>query len=410
MKPWTTIFLLATIAAFSLSAAPCIDNREDLLRYPSPPELRVTHFKRLNWRQLGPYARRATELGLYSEWSRIGKPPVGMDLATYTAHLRDILHEQGVRTTLETPEEGHNTLVLESVAPEGNPMAKCYLDMAHATEVKRLVVQLTEVDYRERAMTHGRGGKDPYFSRPRREIGLPMDIVLNMIDGGFHPDIIHEFRHAAFSVQGEHSFFNHAFLRMDSSISLFGDRVDSATRNLPYREYLSVEEIYNFALDATFYLDRAMLSSPTSSYNWQEFRSIIFTLEVISKSATDLATIFLEEFQDSPTSIRSIRGDYGYIYNTQGQVLMFKVSPAMTNMISNANPNQTADAWKTEVQSSLGEMVTMASFAGEKAEHILELLESEPDNHVAIRANTEELVFFLQDQLFPNDDEDIATN
>ena len=40
----------------------------------------------------------------------------------------------------------------------------------------------------------------------------------------------------------------------------------------------------------------------------------------------------------------------------------------------------------------------------EKAEHILELLDSEPDNHRAIRENTEELVFFLQDQLFSSDD------
>ena len=401
MKCWTTVFLPATLTAFSLAATPCINDRQDILRHPFP-ELRLADLEPSNLERIEQYAQRIRELELDSAWDIVGTS-TGMDLATYTAHLQDILNGQGIRTTLETPEEGRNTLVLESVSPEGNQLAQCYLDMAHATETTRLVVQLTEADYRERAITHGGGGKFPYFSGSRREIGLSMDIFLDMVHGYLHPSTIHEFRHAALSAEGEYSVFNHAFHRNNSSIDLFGDRVDSATRNPAYREYLSVDEVYNFALDAIFYLDRAMLSSPTSSHNWQRFQFDILNLEGISKVVANLAAIFLEEIRFFPASIRSIRGDYAYISNTQGQILMFKVSPAMTNIISNANPNQTGDAWKAEIQSSLGKMVTLASFAQEKTEHILELL-SEPDNHVAIRESTEELVFFLQDQLFPGND------
>ena len=426
MKCWIITLLSATVAAFSVSAAvPCIENRQDLLRYPL--QLTLPSLEPSDLDRLGMYNERAWELELYREWGDIGTS-TGMDLATYTAHLQEILHGQGIRTTLETPEEGRNTLTLESVAPGGNPLAQCYLDLARATEVRGLVVHLTEVDYREGAGSLS--GDESYFLKLQRELGLSLSIVLDMVRGYLHPYTIHEFRHAAFSAEGEHSFFNHAFLRMDSPIDLLGNRADSVTRNLQYREYFSVEEVYNFAFDAIFYLNSAMHSSTTttsSSYNWQEFGFSIFVLEAISGGVTELAAVFLEKFQNSPINIRAIEDKYVYLFNYHRQVLRFKVSPATLNIISNAlsrvgdyDPDviipqyerhrllaeyaRAQSVWEAEVESSLGKIVTLASFVQEKTEHILELLESEPDNHRAIKESTEELVFFLQDQLFSDND------
>ena len=402
-------FLLTTVAAFSLSAATCVNNRQDLLRYPL--QLTLPNLEPSDLERLRMYAQRVRELELRRKWRAIGTS-TGMDIATYTTHLQDILHGQGIRTTLETPEERRNVLILESVASGGNPLAQCYLDMARATEVKRLVVHLTEVDYRDRASAHDNTRGTPYFSGSQQEVGLSMDIVLYMIREDLHPYAIHEFRHAALSAKGEHSFFNHVFLRMDSSIDLLGNRVGSVPSKLGYREVLSVEEVYNFAFDAIYHLDMAMFSEPATSssnwYNWHQFRTSIFYLGVISKGVTDLATIFLEEFQNSPVNIRAVEDKYIDLSNSYNQLLHFKIPPETANTTSNRNPNdeqdQARDVWKAEIRPSLDKMVTMASFAHEKAEHILELLDSEPDNHRAIRANTEELVFFLQDQLVSNND------
>lgn len=418
------IFFTAIAAlASAISASPCLEESDDLLRYPLELSLdRDTH--------RADYSKLLLDIiFLEADWDTPGTPEGRGDLESFAARLRELLHARGVSTALEKPREERYTLVFEDVAPEGSPTAQCYLDMARATETDRVVVHVMGTELRNNPDDLADTGL-PYFSFGDSELTLSMEVIISMLREIVHPSALHEFQHASFASSRteteEPSPFDHRFF---AGTDAFAEPMDVP---YVYRASFSMEELYAHSFDALRHLDRPWVD--TSHIMRTEVVAHLQTLISLAQVAEDIAADALERFLgyqdsffwyplDAVGTQRYGNGTYGIFPDPRGRYLRLRLPPEAERLISSYDRFRTTyrsllsmaidyimrnsarmesinAALIREVEPMLREVAAISSFVGERARRTLASIEARPYDVGTVRGELERLVTFLQARHF----------
>ena len=387
------IAALVFFAAFH-AAAGCLDRPEDLLRHPL----------RLDLPQ--PESRPArpsllSTLSLPTLW--FGDEE--FDLRDYTQRLRDLLHDQHIGTTLVKPTEERYTLILEGVGPEGNGVARCYLEMAELLEVGRVVVHIMGPATRDNADNPIDAGFGYFFrylgigteDSDQLELALPMEAVFDFLFVGFANTVaLHEFRHAAF-----------ARLERDGAGGVFGHHIFSTSLDDSGDEF-SMQELYNLPLDAIYYRDAMERGESTPRRSIARIQENIGRVGYLALAARESAADALEALENSSALpvIRSREPMFAYIAaDSRQQQLALRLSPEtrgiMDDYLRGAVEEHIAEAaLNRAVAQSLEEIISVSSFVDRLARNTLWTLTNLPNATETVKWQLESLASYLQDSYF----------